>query len=110
MRYVSVSFLLAGLLFNGYAAEERGEPVNLRQKCSESTEGRLIPWTGDELELLQQPPLFELQSSEEETRARGWMSAHLHGFIVSIIVWDDRHVNIRQGADIWDGDAIQAGD
>ena len=108
MRYVNVSFLLAGLLFNVYAAGNDAL-INLRRKHSETTEGRLIPWTGDELELLEQPPLFELQSAASETRARGWMSAHIHGFIMSIMVRDDRHVNTRQGADIWDGDAIQLG-
>ena len=69
MRYVNVSFLLAGLLFNVYAAGNDAL-INLRRKHSETTEGRLIPWTGDELELLEQPPLFELQSASSETRAR----------------------------------------
>ncbi|MGD2175433.1 MAG: hypothetical protein PVJ27_08525, partial [Candidatus Brocadiaceae bacterium] len=54
-------------------------------------------------------PAFEISDPEGDARAGGWFAVTDRHMLMKIIVRDDVHVNTREGADIWDGDALQIG-
>ena len=109
MRFSDLPVLMICLLMPFGINGRESNFVDMRFIRIQKTHGTfpVIPWTGDEMTLLQSPPLFELE--QDETRAKGWIAVHSQGFIVCVSVIDNLHLNTQQDAAIWDGDAIQLG-
>ncbi|HET6346439.1 MAG TPA: hypothetical protein VFH51_16015, partial [Myxococcota bacterium] len=53
------------------------------------------------------PPLVELAQAEAQPRARVWGAFDTHAVRLHVEVSDPAHINDREDAAIWDGDALQ---
>lgn len=54
-------------------------------------------------------PAWQVADQQAGTSARGWLAVSDRYILMKIVVEDDYHTNVREGGDIWDGDALQIG-
>ena len=55
------------------------------------------------------PPIFDISDRASGTTARGWLAVDNDNIHLRVLVNDDKHINNKVNAEIWQGDAIQVG-
>jgi len=68
-----------------------------------------LPWIKEAKELKEHTPLFNIQSTSNDTKSTGWIGVNSLGIYLLVEVFDSIHINNQSGANIWDGDALQIG-
>ncbi len=70
----------------------------------------VLPWLepGDE-HWKTGPPAWQVADQQAGTSAEGWLATTDKYILMKIVVEDNLHRNVREGGDIWDGDALQIG-
>jgi hypothetical protein len=68
----------------------------------------VIPWvtSGDD-SWHSGAPLFDLAEADCPATARGWMAVTNQAILWHVVVQDEHHVPPQQGANLWNGDALQ---
>lgn len=70
----------------------------------------MAPWVqpGD-ITWQEGPAIFDISDGASGTSARGWLAVDNDNIHLRVVVKDDKHINNKENAEIWQGDAIQVG-
>jgi len=113
MKYfINALFFVFLIGITKFVIAQAQSPVFLLCKNKQNTESNSkfsIPYLKESKLIKNNAPFFNIQSTDNDTKATGWMGVNETGIFLRVEVYDKFHINVHSGAQIWDGDALQIG-
>lgn len=108
---IGLTFLLLISFSENVTAQTQGSAFVLSKNLQnpERNPQFSIPWVTDSNMITTYDPFFTVQANDNDTKASGWIGVNKKGIYLRIEVYDQFHINVHSGAQIWDGDALQIG-